>query len=251
MQAYSAAFARVYNQQWGGFARHIAPRLLGFYVGTAHGQARQPVLDLCCGTGRLALAFLDAGYPVTGLDLSEAMLSLAAQNAAEHVAAGRARFVHGDAASFALDERFGLVISTYDALNHLPNLDALRGCFASVRAVLAPGGHFIFDLNTRLGLRRWNTIHVDDSDEAVVIQRGVFDSDSDRAWVKISGFLRVPEGHYERFDEVVYNTVFALAEVQAALGEAGFNAHPARVDDLAAPLTDPEAEGRVFFLCQL
>jgi SAM-dependent methyltransferase len=248
MQAYSAAFARVYNQQWGGFARHIAPRLLDFYAGTPHGQARQPVLDLCCGTGQLALAFLDAGYPVTGLDLSEAMLSFAAQNAAEHVIAGRARFVHGDAASFTLDERFGLVISTYDALNHLPSLDALRRCFASVRAVLLPGGHFIFDLNTRLGLRRWNTIHIDDSDEAVVIQRGVFDGEGDRAWVKISGFIRVKDGRYERFDEVVYNTVFALADVLGALGQAGFAAHPARADNLAAPLADPEAEGRVFFV---
>lgn len=250
MQAYGAAFAYVYNQQWGGFARHIAPRLLDFYAHTPAGQAKQPVLDLCCGTGQVALAFLDTGHAVTGLDLSEAMLGFAAQNAARFVESGQARFVAGDAASYTLEQRFGLVVSTYDALNHLPDLAALRGCFASTAAALAPGGHFIFDLNTRLGLRRWNSIHVDDSAEAVIIQRGVFDEQGTQAWVKISGFVRGASGAYERFDETVFNTVFAMADVLRALREAGFEAYPARIDDLAAPLADPEAEGRVFFVAQ-
>ena len=34
-----------------------------------------PVLDLACGTGRLALAFANAGCAVTGLDRSEGMLT--------------------------------------------------------------------------------------------------------------------------------------------------------------------------------
>jgi SAM-dependent methyltransferase len=250
MQAYGPAFAYVYNLRWGDFARRIAPRLLDFYAHTPAGLARQPVLDLCCGTGQLALAFLQTGYPVTGLDLSEVMLAFAAQNTAEFVAARQARFVAGDAASYTLDQRFGLVVSTYDALNHLPDLAALRGCFAATRAVLGPRGHFIFDLNTRLGLRRWNTIHVDDSDEAVIIQRGVFDEQGDQAWVKISGFVRGTTGAFERFDETVFNTVFDMVDVVRALREAGFEAYPARIDDLAAPLADPEAEGRVFFVAQ-
>jgi SAM-dependent methyltransferase len=250
MQSYGRTFAFVYNARWAGFARQVAPRLLEFYGGTAHGQARQPVLDLCCGTGQLALAFLEGGYPVTGLDLSEGMLAHAAENAARYVASGQARFVRGDAGDFRLDAPVGLVASTYDALNHLPDLDALRGCFRSVHGVLLPGGHFVFDLNTRLGLNRWNSITVDDGDEALIVSRGIYDGQSERAWTKISGFARLPDGRYERFDETVYNTVFAMADVLRALREAGFAAHAARLADLATPLAEPEQEGRVFFVAQ-
>lgn len=35
------------------------------------------ILDLACGTGKLAKIFLDAGYEVEGLDLSENMLNIA------------------------------------------------------------------------------------------------------------------------------------------------------------------------------
>jgi SAM-dependent methyltransferase len=249
MQGYGRAFAYVYNLRWAGFARQAAPRLLEFYGRTPAGQARQPVLDLCCGTGQLAMAFLGAGYPVIGLDLSEAMLAHAAENAADYVTAGRARFVAGDAANFTLEAPVGLVASTFDALNHLPDMDALRGCFRSVAAALLPGGYFVFDLNTRLGLGRWNSITVDDTDEALIVSRGIYDGVSDRAWTKISGFARLPDGRYERFDETVYNTVFAIAEVMAALREAGFaEPYAARVTDLATPIAEPEQEGRVFLV---
>jgi SAM-dependent methyltransferase len=251
MQAYGHAFAYVYNLRWGFFARQVAPRLLAFYAATPAGQARQPVLDLCCGTGQLALACLAAGYPVTGLDLSGDMLAHAAGNAAAFVASGQARFVPGDAAGFELGQRFGLVVSTFDALNHLPDFDALHGCFRSVQRHLVAGGYFVFDLNTRLGLRRWNNITVDDSDEALIINRGFYDGESDRAWVKISGFVRTPAGAYERFDETVYNTVFPVAAVLAALDTAGLAAYPARLEDLSKPIEEPEAEGRVFIVARL
>ena len=35
----------------------------------------------------------------------------------------------GDASNFVLDERFGLVVSTYDSLNHLEDEFALQKCF--------------------------------------------------------------------------------------------------------------------------
>jgi SAM-dependent methyltransferase len=175
MQVYGKAFARAYNLRWGGFARQVTPYLLDFYAQTLPGQQRQPVLDLCCGTGQVALGFLERGYPVTGLDLSPHMLACARENTAAQAAAGQVEFVMADAADFALERRFGLVVSIYDALNHLPDLGALQSCFRSVRSVLCPGGWFIFDLNTRHGLRRWNVTSVDDSGETLVITHSSFD----------------------------------------------------------------------------
>jgi SAM-dependent methyltransferase len=253
VQTYGPGFAQLYNTRWTGFARQVAPPLLAFYAATPEGQARATVLDLCCGTGQLALSFLQAGYPVIGLDLSPAMLRLAAENAAAYTASEQARFVLRDASDFTLPQPVGFAMSTYDALNHLPDLAALARCFACVSRALTPGGWFVFDLNTHVGLRdRWNSIQVEDGPEVVLIQRSLFPVERpDRGWSKFSGFVRQPDGHYTRFDETVYNTAFPLADVLAALTAAGFSrAHAARLTDLATPLPDPEAEGRVFLVAQ-
>ncbi len=246
MQAYGKSFAKVYNLMWTGFARQVAPFLLDFYAATQPGQENKPVLDLCCGTAHLAVCFLEKGYRVVGLDLSEHVLHHARENARQYIEAGKATFIQGDARNFKMDERFGLVVSMYDSLNHLEDEAALLNCFQCVYEVSE--GYFIFDLNTRLGLRRWNNILVDDSDEEVLIlNRGVFDEQSERAWLKISGFLRLPNGLYERFEETVFNTAFKMEKVKQALLEVGWKTvYFARLQDLKAPIEEPELEGRVF-----
>jgi hypothetical protein len=60
------------------------------------------------------------------------------------------------------------------------------------------------------------------------------------------------DGHYERFDETLYNTVYAMEAVRAALIEAGWAAvHTATLANLNTPLPDPEQEGRVYFVARL
>ncbi len=251
MQAYSPQFARVYNALWTDFANAVAPRLRALYEPTAAGQARLPVLDLCCGTGQVAKHFLDHGHTVTGLDLSPGMLEYAARNNAAAVAEGRARFVVGDAASFALPERFGLVASTFDALNHLPDLDALRGCFHSAAAALAPGGLLVFDLNTRVGLGRWAGQLVHETPDISLFQRGWLEFEAGKAWMRIVGFVRGEDGRYERMEETVYNTLFEMRRVRQALEAAGFTgSYAALPEDLATPIDDPEQPGRVFFVAR-
>jgi SAM-dependent methyltransferase len=249
MQAYNRSFARVYNLRWSDFSRHVAPRIQAFYESTSLGQSNRRVLDVCCGTGQLAVHFLERGYQVTGIDLSDEMLHFARQNAAPYVAGGEARFVQGDAASFHLSEQFGLAISTFDALNHLPDKDSLRACFGCVHRALVPGGTFVFDLNTRDGLRTgWNGVTVQDTEEATIITRGFYEAESDKAWVKISGYLPVEGGLYERFEQVAYNTAFDLSWVLETLLTDGWqSAHIAQIDDLGTPVAEPENERRVFF----
>ncbi len=251
MQAYNRIFARVYNLRWAGFANQVAPRLLEFYGRTPVGQMHKTVLDLCCGTGQLAQCFLEKGYRVTGLDLSEHMLDYARENNRAYVESGQARFVEGDAANFTLDGQFGLVVSTFDALNHLPDEQALRNCFQCVCKVLVEEGYFIFDLNTRQGLRRWNGLNVDDGEDIVIITRGVNDEEHGKAYTEISGFVREEDGRYERFRQVAYNTAFELTRVKNALLELGWReVHLARLADLSVPADDPESEGRVFFVAR-
>jgi SAM-dependent methyltransferase len=248
MQAYNQVFARVYNSKWSGFARHIAPFIHDFYASTSIGQENKCILDLCCGSGQLALHFLEKGYQVLGLDLSEHMLTHARENARQYVETGQANFMQGDASDFALNQRFGLVISTFDALNHLENEQALKSCFACVHAV--SDGFFIFDLNTRKGLKRWNSIQInEDEEDALIITRGIYDGQSDKAWARITGFMQVPNGLYEHFEETVFNSVFEMDKVKQALLDIGWrDVHFAQVQDLKTPIMEPEKEGRIFIV---
>lgn len=249
MQGYGRVFAKVYNLLWNDFAKNLAPKICSFYEQAAMGESRRPVLDLCCGTGRLARFFLEKGFRVVGLDLSEYMVAYARENNLEFVVAEQADFIQGDAADFTLEEKFGLVVSTYDALNHLPNEAALRGCFHCVFDALVDGGYFIFDLNTRAGLRHWNGITVRPGDEIYLINRGMYDDATVKAWTKITGFVEAENGLYERFEETVYNTVFALADVKNWLLEAGFqHAYFALDGDLNTPIGNPEDQKRVFLV---
>lgn len=248
MQAYDKGFAKVYDLRWSGFARQVAPLILDFYAATPIAQENKTVLDLCCGTGHLAVHFLARGYRVVGIDLSDHMLHYAREHARQYIQTGQATFIQGDASNFTLDERFGLVVSTFDSLNHLEHEQALYRCFQCVYAVC--DGYFIFDLNTRRGLKRWNSIQVDDSDDDVlIINRGIYDGHSDKAWTKITGFIRLPDGRYERFDETAFNTVFDMTKVRDALLAVGWkNVYFARIQDLRTPLDEPEKEGRVFIV---
>ncbi len=244
-------FARVYNTKWAHFANQVAPRILDFYARTDAGRLNKSVLDLCCGTGQLALYFLNRGYKVIGIDLSESMLHIAKGSAGRHLETGQAEFRLGNATDFSLEGPVGLVTSTFDSLNHLDGDEALRACFRSVFSVLVSGGYFIFDLNTRIGLRRWNNINVYDRPDTLMILRGIFDGHGDRALTKVSGFARTADGLYERFDETVFNTVFELRGVREALQDAGWKrVHFARVEDLRTPIDDPESEGRVFVIAE-
>lgn len=107
-------------------------------------KARGPVLELACGTGRLAIPLKKAGVDITGLDLAAPMLKRAAAKAA---AAGvELELVRGDARSFDLGRRFRLIFMAFNSMQHLGKLEDLEGLFRSVRRHLSPGGRFILDV---------------------------------------------------------------------------------------------------------
>lgn len=254
MQAYGSRLASIYERRWTRFAERAARKILDFFENAIQDSksglsetSLRSLLDICCGTGQLAQRFLKQGYRVVGLDASEFMLHYARRNAADFIAAGKARFLLGNAAAFNLSERFGLAVSTFDSLNHLENETELMGCFRSVRRVLEDEGMFLFDLNTRRGLERWNGITLEDAaGEWRLIHPGFYSAATGKGGSHISGIRFRTDGETESFEETVINTVFDLARVRELLQKSGWTRiHFARLDALDTPLDNPEEESRV------
>jgi SAM-dependent methyltransferase len=139
-----ADFAGFYDQVMGDRTADIE-RVRGYvrrYLPSAGS-----LLELGCGTGAV-LAGLAADMRVSGIDLSPQMLAVAAGNA------GGARLVEADMTRFSLGARFDVVICIFDTLNHLPRFESWLELFGRVHEHLAPGGLFVFDVNTVGRLRR-------------------------------------------------------------------------------------------------
>lgn len=236
---------------WGGFALNVARKILDFYKETEVYRENKVILDLCCGTGQLAREFLKENFEVIGIDLSASMLDYAKENTEEYIKKNKATFIQADAGNFSLDAKAGLVVSTFDSLNHLESKKALKGCFESVYNILVENGYFIFDLNTRYGLKRWNSISINDSDNILIINRGIFDEEKNRAVMRITGFVKEEENLFKRFDEVIYNYVYDLKEIKNMLNGIGWReVYFANVNDLKNKISDPEKEGRIFIIAK-
>ena len=136
-------------------ARTVARRDVAFWKGLARQQAG-PVLELGCGTGRLALPLLKAGAVLVGIDRSEAMLGRARTKARRAGLSRRARFVRGDIRRLPFRTRpgFGLVLAPYGMLQSLPRERDLADTLASVARVLKRDGLFGIDLVP--DLPRWS-----------------------------------------------------------------------------------------------
>jgi SAM-dependent methyltransferase len=118
---------------------------LPFYVRQAVASGR-PVLELGCGTGRVALAMAEAGVDVVGVDISPRMVEVAQAKAAECGLAERARFQVGDMRSVRLGERFALVTIPFRGLLLLTSAGDQRAALATAAAHLTPGGALVFDV---------------------------------------------------------------------------------------------------------
>lgn len=120
---------------------------IGFYRRLAR-EAAGPVLELACGTGRIAVPLAADGIDITGVDLSAGMLAIAQRKRDTLPEAARARLVlhFGDMCELDLDRRFGLIVVAFRSFQHLLTIDLQRSALAVMRRHLAPRGRVALHL---------------------------------------------------------------------------------------------------------
>lgn len=202
-----------YDRYWRDLQVKAMPALDRLLLSVLPRGAR--VLDLCCGAGHLAAALCRRGLRVTGLDGSEDMLRFARVNAP------RAQFVVADARRFHFACRFDAVVSTYDCMNHLLEPAELAETLCNVRAALAPGGRFVFDVNLAEAFEtQWHKSSTIAADDHLCYVRGRYDRKQRLAVTYVTLFRL--DGAWTRRDLRFAQRCYSRAELRRALHAAGF-----------------------------
>jgi SAM-dependent methyltransferase len=127
-------------------ARTIGRRDVGYWTRFITGT-RGRVLELGCGTGRLAMPLSRVTRAFTGIDLSGEMLGRAIRRARRRPPSARPRLLRGDIRHLPFaDASIACVFGAYGVVQSLTTDRDLDETFAEVARVLAPGGRFGIDL---------------------------------------------------------------------------------------------------------
>jgi SAM-dependent methyltransferase len=118
---------------------------VAFYRALAH-ETGGPVLEIACGTGRVTIPIAQEGIPVTGLDIVAGMIERARSKAVGLPA----RWVVGDARTFALAEDFRLIFLTGNAFQAFVTNADQEALLQRVQAHLHDQGVFAFETRNPL-----------------------------------------------------------------------------------------------------
>ncbi len=213
---------------------------LHLYAKLAEGAAGA-VLEVGSGTGRVTGFLVRRGVNVTGLEPSTRMIERAHERAAREGLT--LNIVQGDVRTARLEERFALIIAPFNALMHLytPNeqLDAL----SNIRAHLAPGGQFAFDLSVprfgAMGVLRHEgeTFYQGETrTDVYLIQRQ--DELRQRITTEYLVDTVAPDGSLKRRHHTLTQRYFTRWEVEWLLRAAGFESPRVTGSFQGGPLTE-------------
>ena len=193
------------------------------YLLSLSGRPRR-VLDLACGTGRLAAALCERGCDVVAVDGSPEMLTVARGRFDERAGAEaetQPLFLWQDMTALDLYGTVEAAFCTLDALNYLASPKQFQQALSRVKLFLEPGGAFVFDLLTPEALAaRDGAVFMSDAGEAYCVWCCSWKAPFCRQEVTL--FSRRDGNLWERRDETHTERAYELPLVEEMLKEAGF-----------------------------
>lgn len=177
-------------------------------------------VDLACGTGSVALLLAREGLEVTGVDLSEEMLTVACQKASEQE--NPPMFVCQSLQELRLPRGVDLAVCALDSLDYILDPEDCKEAIRRAYKVLNPGGIFIFDVNTPQKLRAMDgQVFIDEDDDVFCVWRGEFDDATNICSYGMDLFQRQGE-NWERSFEEHREYAYSQEQLVGFLKAAGF-----------------------------
>lgn len=216
-----------------------------FYYEILRREGLRPrtAVDLACGTGSVSLLLAKRGLQVTGVDMSEEMLTVACQKAQE--LENPPMFVCQPLQELRLPRGVDMAVCALDSLDYITNPSDCAEAIRRVYKALNPGGIFLFDVNTPEKLRAMDgQVFLDEDDDVYCVWRGEFDEETNICSYGMDLFQR-QGSTWERSFEEHREYAYSRKQLTGYLKEAGFTHIEVYADRL---LEEPRAgEQRIYF----
>lgn len=184
-----------------------------------YGKNPSNILDIACGTGRITIELASLGYKMTGVDISEEMLSVAENNMrnSKH----RATFIKQDMVNISIKEKFDCVLCLCDGVNYVEEYELIK-YFQNVYNVLNDNGIFIFDISTLYKLQHilGNNTYYYEVDDICYVWENEFNDDNTVSMHLV--FFVKHEENYKKFEEYHTQKAYDINEIYKALEKIGF-----------------------------
>ncbi|MFC1492439.1 class I SAM-dependent methyltransferase [candidate division KSB1 bacterium] len=178
-------------------------------------KKEQKILDLCCGAGRYSIELAKRGYRVTGIDLSEALIKTAHNNATE--SGLKIDFIIRDMRDIQFKEHFDGVVNMFTSFGYFKSDEENEKVIKAAADSLKLKGWFVLDfMNREYTLE--NLLPYDESvnDEIKVVQKRRFNNDYGRIEKEI---LITREGVQKGYLESV--RLYSVPELRAMFERNG------------------------------
>ncbi len=216
------SFAEVYDElmadvDYPAWARFYA-EIMGRY-GIRPGAR---VCECACGTGGLTVPLQRMGFVMTGVDLSQEMLWIAAQKA--RGLGLNTVFVKQDMRQLRLHRPVNAVMATCDGVNYLLTEQDLRAFFGAAHDAILPGGGLFFDVSTPAKLEHTlgNRTLGEDTERVTYMWQNRWHTRSRILDLSLCIFVKEKDGRYRRMDEEQRQRAWTMEELHTALKQAGF-----------------------------
>lgn len=179
------------------------------------------VLEPACGTGSLTV-HLAGMYQVLPSDLSEEMLSIAAEKARRHGLS--LTFLRQDLQRLAAVKPADALVCACDGLNYLLTDAALKRFLRAARRALKPGGALAFDVSSVYKLRDVlaKAPQVFRSDDICYLWENAWQESAHRLNLSLTVFTRGQDSSWRRIDEEQRQRGWTEEALRDALAECGF-----------------------------
>ena len=179
--------------------------------------------DLGCGSGALTTMLSDAGYDMTGVDISTEMLDQAARKKGSR----DILYLHQDMAEFELYGTMKAFISTCDALNYITDKKKLKHVFELVHNYLDPDGIFIFDMHTPAYYKKLgDRVFGDTTEDAGYIWDNTYSRSTGINEYALTLFKKQAAGkddRYVRSEETHVERAYSVGYIKRIVKKTGFD----------------------------
>ncbi|NLC31798.1 MAG: class I SAM-dependent methyltransferase [Clostridiales bacterium] len=181
------------------------------------------VTECACGTGSLSLPFSER-YTLTGLDISQEMLSIAADKLRRH--GKNVPLIRQDMQKLSLIKKQDAILATCDGVNYLRDKRSLQKFFTSTLMHLKPGGVLCFDISSVHKLRHTlgnNTLSHTQGDVHYIWYNDWHEA-KHLLQMELHLYVKESQGHWRYLVEHQVQRAWSADELRAELELAGFDA---------------------------